>query len=562
MSLLERRRALLAAGQEKEGGGENDGKYIYMICRSGANTNCWSASVDYGVNFQGNTTTAVRRFYRCSNAFDCNGNLFYQGINTAYSGSYLPLSAVTAPSQITSRSFVLFQGYQPANSSRAWFWSTDGKQCIRFSTAEYTDTYGTTNSLQLWDNYGPTPIAPKLSLNSFLTVPIEARTSGFMDNASGPYLKFNSDTLQVGFIAQQGRNASGFGYVTSCSFTRDGGQTWTSEKDIVVDNSQSLGTYGFVSAHMSNDGKHIGFVHQDSTGTNTLYVSHDYGSTFNSIDTSMLNGNILNFETSAKFKTWYLSTTTGAGLAFTASIWKSVDQGQSWTKIRNFQARSRDRIYELYHCNDAGDKLVTVEASGSTSNSNAYAYYSHDGGQTWGYTGLVNYPTHGSWNFWMSRDSHNTGKKAIICSMSLANVKSNLAYTLERLFNSGLADEDNHVVGAITHSYDGGETVLIDDILKQNSNSTSSFTFVGDSRITTIRRISDTSYANPSAWFETYEVSSSFWSDGGDFSIKYTYGDSSNNVERLRSSAAYYIAGKLVDRMVYTTAVYFSSSLK
>lgn len=407
MSLLLRRRALLAAaGQEKEGGGENDGKYVYMVCRSGANTYNWSASVDYGISFQGNTNTNVRRNYTSSNAFDCNGNLFYQGYNIGFSGSYLPFTSVSSPASLTVRTSTIFQGFQPASCSKAWCWSTDGKQCIRFSTAGHTITYGTDNSLQLWDNNGSTPIAPKLSLNSFLTVPIEAKTQGFIDNTSGPYLKFNSDTLQVGFIAQQGRNASGFGYVTSCSFTRDGGQTWTSEKDIFVDNSQSLGTYGFVSAHMSNDGKHVGFVHQDSTGTNTLYVSHDYGSTFNSIDTSMLNGNILNFETSAKFKTWYLSTTEMRTGGYTASIWKSVDQGQSWTKIRNFQARSGARIYELYHCNDAGDKLVAIEASGSANNSNAY--YSHDGGETWTHVGLVNYPTHGSWNFWMSRDSYNT----------------------------------------------------------------------------------------------------------------------------------------------------------
>lgn len=410
MSLLERRRILLAeAADKKEGGGENDGKYVYMVCRHGVNTNCWSASVDYGVSFQGNTVTAVRRVYSGSSAFDCNGNLFYQGSYVSYSGSYLPFSEVTAPSATTTSSLMTFQGFQPASSSRAWCWSTDGKQCIRFSTSTYNSTYGTSNSLQLWNNYGPTPTTPHLSLNSFLTVPVEVSTAGFTNYPGGPYLKFNSDTLQVGFIAQRGQNASGFGYVSSCSFTRDGGQTWTSEKDIVVDNSQSLGTYGFISAHMSNDGKHVGFVHCNTNNYYTLYVSHDYGSTFNSVDTSMLDGQILNFETSAKFKTWYVSTTVGASPAFTASIWKSTNQGQSWTKIRTFEAKSTDRVYQLYHCNDAGDKLVTVEASGSANDSKVY--YSHDGGTTWTLSGLVNYPRHSTWNFWMSRDSYNTGSQ-------------------------------------------------------------------------------------------------------------------------------------------------------
>lgn len=408
MSLLLRRRALLAAGQEKEGGGENDGKYLYMVCRKGANTYRWSASVDYGVSFQANILGSVNRAYSCSNAFDCNGNLFYQGNSYAYSGSYLPFSNVTSPSQITASSATTFQGFQPAGASKAWFWSTDGKRCIRFSMASYNTTYATTKSLQLWDNYGSTPTTPQLSFNSFLTVPSWATESEKFPFASGPYLKFNSDTLQVGFLSTCANVGTGLN--CTCSFTRDGGQTWIDIPDIFVDNSQSLGMHGFVSSHISNDGKHIGFVyHNNSSQNNTLYVSHDYGATFNSVtNPSMFDGGyVINFETSAKFKTWYISTRTTDGA--TASIWKSVDQGQSWIKIRTLEEPSNYYPYEYFHCNDAGDKLVTVENIGTGNTSKMY--YSHDGGETWTYSGVVNYPLHGSWNFWMCRDSYNTSSQ-------------------------------------------------------------------------------------------------------------------------------------------------------
>ena len=163
---------------------------------------------------------------------------------------------------------------------------------------------------------------------------------------------------------------------------------------------------------MSNNGKNIGIVYQPKNSEPKLIVSNDYGNTFNSVNIPSGESYLDNFETSAKFKTWYLGSHNSSDKAVTSSVWKSENRGQTWTRV----LYREDAIYvnrpcsqSCFHCDDSGTRLVLMSfSSTSTRDYHQYVSYSLDGGNTW--TGAVENLSRNSYtssNFYMSRDSYN-----------------------------------------------------------------------------------------------------------------------------------------------------------
>ena len=413
MSLLERRRALLETAKDaKEGGGINDGKYVVV----GYSTTTFStppyasvrytASIDYGMSFHNVNGTIVEGNKPCAECLNSRGEFMYHPYNKQSSNiaSFFSLSTMSSPSDVTgctTESVV----YATSTDLRpgAWCFSTDTTRAVR---------------LALSSNYAASDLEVGSYLNSTyssekqLTLPKWAQET-VLDDGSGPYLKFNSDTLKVGFLGENAGASLGIAGPITCSFTRDGGFTWTDIKDIVIENSQSLGEHGFISSHISNNGKNIGIVYQPKNSEPKLIVSNDYGNTFNSVNIPQGEKSYLdNFETSAKFKTWYLGSHNSSDKAVTSSVWKSEDQGQTWTRIlyrEDAISVNRPCSQSCFHCDDSGTRLVLMGfSSTSTYDYHQYVSYSLDGGNTW--TGAVENLSRNSYtssNFYMSRDSYN-----------------------------------------------------------------------------------------------------------------------------------------------------------
>ena len=182
-------------------------------------------------------------------------------------------------------------------------------------------------------------------------------------------------------------------------------------RDIVIENSQSLGEHGFISSHISNNGKNIGIVYQPENSKPKLIVSNDYGNTFNSVNIPSGEDYLDNFETSAKFKTWYLGSHNSSNKAVTSSVWKSEDQGQTWTRIlyrEDAISVNSPCSQSCFHCDDSGTRLVLMSFSTDRRDYYQHISYSLDGGNTW--TGAVTNSSrneYASSNFYMSRDSYN-----------------------------------------------------------------------------------------------------------------------------------------------------------
>lgn len=413
MSLLERRRALLETAKDaKEGGGINDGKYVVIRGERtyfNSSSTVYSASIDYGMNF----TTVIGYGMMntiggkkpCAEYLNSSGEFVYcpSDGNSISNTSLISLSTMSSSSDITACNTGSV-GYNPSTNfiPGAWCFSTDTTRAVR---------------LALSSNYAVSGLEVGSYLNSTyssekqLTLPDWAPQGTKLNSTNGPYLKFNSDTLKIGFLGENAGASIGLAGPITCSFTRDGGLTWTDVKDIVYDNSQSLGEYGFISSHISNNGKNIGIVYQSENSESKLIVSSDYGSTFNSVNIPQRE-NLDNFETSAKFKTWYLGSHNKTESAVTSSVWKSEDQGQTWTRV----LYREDTIYNnrpcsqsCFHCDDSGTRLVLMSfSSTSTRDYHQYVSYSLDGGNTW--TGAVENLSRSSYtssNFYMSRDSYN-----------------------------------------------------------------------------------------------------------------------------------------------------------
>lgn len=413
MSLLERRRALLETAKDaKEGGGINDGKYVVIRGERtyfNSSSTVYSASIDYGMNF----TTVIGYGMMntiggkkpCAEYLNSSGEFVYcpSDGNSISNTSLISLSTMSSSSDITACNTGSV-GYNPSTNfiPGAWCFSTDTTRAVR---------------LALSSNYAVSGLEVGSYLNSTyssekqLTLPDWAPQGTKLNSTNGPYLKFNSDTLKIGFLGENAGASIGLAGPITCSFTRDGGLTWTDVKDIVYDNSQSLGEYGFISSHISNNGKNIGIVYQSENSESKLIVSSDYGSTFNSVNIPQRE-NLDNFETSAKFKTWYLGSHNKTESAVTSSVWKSEDQGQTWTRV----LYREDTIYNnrpcsqsCFHCDDSGTRLVLMSFSSTSARDyHQYVSYSLDGGNTW--TGAVENLSRSSYtssNFYMSRDSYN-----------------------------------------------------------------------------------------------------------------------------------------------------------
>ena len=411
MSLLERRRALLETAKDaKEGGGINDGKYVVIRDeRTLPNgSTAYSASIDYGMGF-----TAVIGYGRfnmiagkksCAEYLNSSGEFVYYPSdgNNVSNTSLISLSTMSLPSDITACNTGSV-GYNPPTNLRpgAWCFSTDTTRAIR---------------LALSSNYAASGLEVGSYLNSTyssekqLTLPDWAQGTA-LDSNSGPYLKFNSDTLKVGFLGENAGASIGLAGPITCSITRDGGLTWTDVRDIVIGNSQSLGEHGFISSHMSNNGKNIGIVYQPKNSEPKLIVSNDYGETFNSVNIPQEESYLDNFETSAKFKTWYLGSHNSSDKAVTSSVWKSENRGQTWTRVlyrEDAISVNRPCSQSCFHCDDSGTRLVLMSFSSGKHDYYQHISYSLDGGNTW--TGSVTNSSRNEYtssNFYMSRDSYN-----------------------------------------------------------------------------------------------------------------------------------------------------------
>ena len=413
MSLLERRRALLETAKDaKEGGGINDGKYV--VIRNGRiypnSPTVYSASIDYGMSFA--TVAGYGRINivggkkPCAEYLNSSGEFVYcpSNNNNVSNTSLISLSTMSSPSDITACNTGSV-GYNPPTnlSPGAWCFSTDTTRAVRLALSSNYAASGLEVGSYLNSTY---------SVEQQLTLPRWAQGT-VLDDGSGPYLQFNSDTLTVGFLGEDAGASIGIAGPITCSFTRDGGFTWTDIKDIVIENSQSLGEHGFISSHISNNGKNIGIVYQPKNSEPKLIVSNDYGNTFNSVNIPQGEKSYLdNFETSAKFKTWYLGSHNSSDKAVTSSVWKSEDQGQTWTRIlyrEDAISVNGPCSQSCFHCDDSGTRLVLMGfSSTSTYDYHQYVSYSLDGGNTW--TGAVENLSRNSYtssNFYMSRDSYN-----------------------------------------------------------------------------------------------------------------------------------------------------------
>ena len=414
MSLLERRRALLETAKDaKEGGGINDGKYVVIRDERTLpkGSTVYSASIDYGMGF-----TAVIGYGKfnmiagkksCAEYLNSSGEFVYcpSDNNNVSNTSLISLSTMSSPSNITACSTGSV-GYNPSTNLRpgAWCFSTDTTRAVRLALSSNYAASGLEVGSYLNNTYN-------LDSKQHLTLPDWAQGTA-LDSNSGPYLKFNSDTLKVGFLGENAGASIGLAGPITCSITRDGGNTWTDVRDIVIENSQSLGEHGFISSHMSNNGKNIGIVYQPKNSEPKLIVSNDYGNTFNSVNIPSGESYLDNFETSAKFKTWYLGSHNSSDKAVTSSVWKSENRGQTWTRV----LYREDAIFDnrpcsqsCFHCDDSGTRLVLMSfSSTSTRDYHQYVSYSLDGGNTW--TGSVENLSRNSYtssNFYMSRDSYN-----------------------------------------------------------------------------------------------------------------------------------------------------------
>ena len=408
MSLLERRRALLETAKDaKEGGGINDGKYVVIRYRTNRKQNRvnFLASIDYGMNFAKPSSVQVLGTSNCAEYLNSNGDFIYHPYRSSSidAASFIPLSTVSSTSDIVNWKTESIENATATNlRPGAWCFSTDTTKAIR---------------LGLRSNY----IASNLEIGRYLNntysteqklnLPDWAQGTALNSN-SGPYLKFNSDTLKVGFLGENAGASIGIAGPITCSFTRDGGLTWTDVKDIVIENSQSLGEHGFISSHISNNGKNIGIVYQPKNSEPKLIVSNDYGNTFNSVNIPQDESYLGNFETSAKFKTWYLNSYNKISGSISASLWKSEDQGQTWTRsaYRGYVIQSGYPCSQsCFHCDDSGKNLVQI---GFASVGGKYYFgtsCSLDGGETW--TGIMSSQFEPkamqTFNFYMSRDSYN-----------------------------------------------------------------------------------------------------------------------------------------------------------
>ena len=416
MSLLERRRALLETAKDaKEGGGINDGKYVVIRGERTLlhnSSTAYSASIDYGMSFA--TITGYGRIpymvggkKPCAEYLNSSGEFVYcpSDNNNASNTSLISLSTMSSPSDITACNTGSV-GYNPPTdlSPGAWCFSTDTTRAVRLALSSNYAASGLEVGSYLNNTYN-------LDSKQHLTLPRWAQGTK-LNSTNGPYLKFNSDTLKVGFLGENAGASIGLAGPITCSITTDGGHTWTDVRDIVIENSQSLGEHGFISSHMSNNGKNIGIVYQPKNSEPKLIVSNDYGNTFNSVNIPSGESYLDNFETSAKFKTWYLGSHNSSDKAVTSSVWKSENRGQTWTRV----LYREDAIYvnrpcsqSCFHCDDSGTRLVLMSfSSTSTRDYHQYVSYSLDGGNTW--TGAVENLSRNSYtssNFYMSRDSYN-----------------------------------------------------------------------------------------------------------------------------------------------------------
>ena len=408
MSLLERRRALLETAKDaKEGGGINDGKYV-VVGYSTATAYTYvryTASIDYGMSFNNVNGTTVGGDKSCAECLNSRGEFMYhpysnQGSNIA---SFFSLSTMSSPSDVTGCTTESV-GYTTSTNLRpgAWCFSTDTTKAIKLGLRSNHAVSG----LEVGSYSNRT-----YSLEQQLILPRWAQGIK-LSSTNGPYLKFNSDTLKVGFLGENAGASIGIAGPITCSFTRDGGLTWTDVKDIVIENSQSLGEHGFVSSHISNNGKNIGIVYQPEGSKPKLIVSNDYGETFNSVNVPQEESYLGNFETSAKFRTWYLNSYNSFSDGISASLWKSEDQGQTWTRVM-YRGYTIQGLYpcsqSCFHCDDSGKKLVQVGFASVNGKRYFSTSCSLDGGETW--TGvmssILNSQGMSMFRFHMSRDSYN-----------------------------------------------------------------------------------------------------------------------------------------------------------
>lgn len=413
MSLLERRRALLETAKDaKEGGGINDGKYVVIRGeRSYLNSSTvYSASIDYGMSFATvaghGITNIVGGKKPCAEYLNSSGEFVYcpSSSNNVSNTSLISLSTMSSLSDITACNTGSV-GYNPPTdlSPGAWCFSTDTTRAVRLALSSNYAASGLEVGSYLNNTYN-------LDSKQHLTLPRWAQGTK-LNSTNGPYLKFNSDTLKVGFLGENAGASIGLAGPITCSFTRDGGLTWTDVKGIVIENSQSLGEHGFISSHISNNGKNIGIVYQPEGSKPKLIVSNDYGNTFNSVNIPQDESYLDNFETSAKFRTWYLGSHNSSNKAVTSSVWKSEDQGQTWTRVlyrEDAISVNKPCSQSCFHCDDSGTRLVLMSFSTDRRDYYQHISYSLDGGNTW--TGAVTNSSRNEYtssNFYMSRDSYN-----------------------------------------------------------------------------------------------------------------------------------------------------------
>lgn len=412
--LLERRRALLQrAAIEKEGGGENDGKYIIYRGSTGPTANPVTRSVDYGVSYVNIPVASMSGSIRGNVALDCNGILF-SCPNTQERHRYYIPPDYTGSGKINFRSgsVSLYNTNVVGMNTSSIFFSSDGDSFLWLGKCSSGSMYCRMYKGTFFAGQSPsarkstlTGVTASITLmydplvNLSSTWPIN--NTGTNGHNSGFYINANRDNLKYVIVGSDNQgNRTGYSPSTA-SFTSNGGKTWIPIQDLLYGSQSGQTPNQFRASSFSNNGKYCGIVYN-----NKLWISTNSCSNFSQKTVP----DVIDFYNICCSQNWGVMYVVGRFMSASISrygIWRSTDKGTNWERVFDGFYSGSYAFYPKIMCNDKGDKLIRVDVSGSAFN-NRPLYYSHDYGTTWTSSGKsAGYPGISYIDFDMCRDSFN-----------------------------------------------------------------------------------------------------------------------------------------------------------
>lgn len=357
------------AADQVEGGGPNDGKYIWIKNKPGWNTNYHYISTDFGASF------ALKR--------DFSSN---------YSGSY----------KVNSEGSIVGFPNSVNSASIAAPWSTDSAailalktgsaagSTIRFPKAAIVSKDNT--KVFILRGASATGNASEAIL---LDLPAGSRTGSVISRSTsvpslaypaGLAIEGNRETLQHIIVGNSARIklgvSAGTGYIS-----HDYGMTWTPIENVLSDATSSQLPSGQLRGFAWSDKGDKCLVAYGEYPNTKLYYSKNYGQSFNTLTVpdDMTGSWAWGVHGSEKFGTIYLSGYYGTQ----GFIYRSQNKGKSWTKVKEFSGGTNPATYML--CNAKGDKLIACFGG----DQNIPISYSLDYGDSWlRSSGDLYYPNH------------------------------------------------------------------------------------------------------------------------------------------------------------------------